>query len=336
MSAVGNTGGGDRKGYTTMTFHTQGAIGCPRDKISARVYGHAMPVDERVFLAAFTPAGARCGTCGHPLDLETLWDRVQEHLMGIVIPGYGADASTWKPLMQTSMALGLLSTIIPVTLQQGRPTQVKFGDQGVPPNARILATSVTVQNGVNVLPLEFISQQRVVGEAIPHETMLFPWAYPGSDGRDTEVSIWVLWVTDSFVSPSFIHLVDALLHYTHDEFGKCVRSAQLAIEEPLKDLVERAFAAKKVGFQRTLGRLLHRKGAAEIREALLPAVTEDLGLPPMPARLAEGLKKLATARNDASHNASADVSEVEARDGLVAALFGIYYAFHFDGLLKTI
>lgn len=319
-----------------MTMHTLGAVGCPGSKTGPRQYGHGMPVDESVFLAAFTPAGARCSECGHPVTLWALFEQVQEMLTGAP-PSHGdADTPTWKPLMTTAMAVGLPTTIFRVVLKQGTPTRVNFDDYGVPPSARILSTAVTVQKGPHALPLEFVSAQKVVGQAIPHETTLFPWVFPGGEGGDIDVAIFVRWVTESFVAPSFVHIVDALLHYTHNEFGKCVRSAQLAVEEPLKELVERAFAAKKVGFQRTIGRLLNRVRARDIREELLPAVTEDLGLPAMPPRLVEGLKKLATVRNDASHNASADVTEVAARDGLLAALFGLYYSLHFDGLLKNI
>lgn len=289
-------------------------------------YDHGMRVDQEVFLSYFSPEGARCDTCNQPVNL---WECIQETLTGWSLPGM---PRTREPLMFTANALGLPSTAFKIELSPDSAVQVKLDEYGVPPQAKILSINFTLQGG-RLFPAE-IKQQRVLGEPLPHVLTLHPLARPDGSAEATILNVWVLWIGESFVAPSFIHVVDALIHYTHDEFAKCVRSAQLAIEEPLKDLVQRAFDAKGA-LPRTVERLLARRPHYEIVDSILPVLAEDLDLPPIPPHLLKGIKKLAELRNRSSHRASAVIQEGEARDGLVSSLFGLYYALFFDSLLMA-
>ncbi len=104
--------------------------------------------------------------------------------------------------------------LMPVDENVFRLKQVDFASHGVPPTAKILATNTTSSGGM--IAVQRAPQTNILGSAIPPTMLLSPWALPDSNVESFEADVWVLWGPDSFVAPSFVHVVDALIHYTHN------------------------------------------------------------------------------------------------------------------------
>lgn len=285
-------------------------------------YDHLIPIDQNLYRRSFDSSGAHCVICGRQIDLIIC---VKEALTSL--DGH-------KNFLYNSDPLGLPKIIIKVEMQPNQVMQIDLTNYGVPAEAKILYMNLTPQGKGGLWPYQLF-QDRVAGESINHHLVLYPNS-PSKTGTTTKLGIFVVWIDDSFVAPSFVHLVDSFIHYTHNEFAKSVRSAQLAIEEPFKVLALRTVINKSV-FKKTGERLLNNIQHYKIIESIFNCIADDLGLPTIPNPIRLGLVELSKARNLAAHKTTAAVSEETARDGLVAALFGLHFILYFnEHLINTI
>jgi hypothetical protein len=249
-------------------------------------------------------------------------------------PNCGAELDWWKIILKTTRdifpffifgSIGAQSTVFKIKLVPDQSITLKFVDHGIPPDARILYINYTPQ-GPSLFPVEMHGNtpQRHI---IPRVVTLYP--VPSGSGlqKETQISVLVIWVSNTLDNESWQNMVDAFHAYSIDSYQSMVIPANVAVESTLKRLLMSFLDKTDISTKRVEGFLDDGATYSHQLNVLLPALLSFTDAPLLPDHIRGLLNQLRKLRNKMAHSGGLGepIGKDDAAEYICAALFGFRY-----------
>jgi len=233
-------------------------------------------------------------------------------------------------------AVGAKNQLIRFELKAGQHKQMRFADEGIPEDARILDINYTPQ-GDSVFPVEMHGNRP--HRHIPHLIDLYgiPIGVDLPDLPDpVSVMASVIWLCHAKDDESRRSLIDAFHFYGFGKYQETIVPANVAVESRITVLLDSVLRVVASG-ERVKDFL--SKGATYSHQlnVILPLLAKLTNLPGLDENIRGQLNRLRDARNDIAHRGKPDkiLDKASAAEMLCAALFGFEYMEFVSPLLKA-
>ena len=268
----------------------------------------------------------------------------------------------WRIVRQTvrtqeDSSVGLLLTgaqvtVVKFTLIPETPYHLYFRDCGIPLQSTVVSVryryELTAPMLRPLLPLEnfFAAGGRPIRKELPSSGIFLEpvplrhEAFANEALRLRSGSRSLLGYHQNLRRASPLSLPWLFMPCLRRDYARFHFQAQVAVESLLRDVLECILKASGVGADHVRDLLIKALTFNQQLNALLPAFSHLLQMPPLPAEIRGCVNRLATARNRIAHGGGEpELSFADVADGLVASLFAfrqmLYVQSHFASTGKA-
>jgi len=256
-------------------------------------------------------------TCTECHTQNDLWDVVLGRML------------SQPPLPMHLVVLGATRTLFTHVIEAGKYHEVQLTDVGIPADATVLQVGYSPQGGQGgvVFPIEWhgnVPQRRIIGNVlrlIGQPAVLGD----GTVGSICPVGIWVIWIHRE-EEDGWPYILSAFEAFVDRQYDRMIVPAQSAVEITLMP-VARALLESQASQNLVRQFTTDRLGYGDVLNIFLPFVCAQSGISKLPEKIIRSLNRLRGKRNKLVHRGTvaANVSTLDAAEGLCAAVFGVEY-----------